>query len=139
MPKLRGGTDSSSNVYGWVDETSIEKQVVTPVEPPKPVEIVIGAVVRFKGGQHYSSSNSEVGYNVRAGQAKVTNISINAKHPYHLVHTTNESNVYGWVDAADIEGAQLATPTPAPTPKPVVTEIKKGDIVYFKGGKNYNH
>lgn len=130
-------TDSSSAVYGWVDESSIEKQTVTPVEPPKPVEIVIGAIVRFKGGQHYPSSNATTGYNVRAGQAKVTNIAKNAKHPYHLIHTTNESNVYGWVDAADIEGAQLAAPTPAPAPKPVVTEIKKGDTVYFKGGKNY--
>lgn len=141
-------TDKTSNVYGWVDAAAVSarKVEVTPTPTPapqptpapsKPVEIVKGAIVQFKGGKHYTSANGDTGYNVRAGQAKVTNISKNAKHPYHLVHTTNESNVYGWVDASTIEGAtQVATPAPAPA-KPVSTEIKKGDTVYFKGGRNY--
>jgi hypothetical protein len=141
-------TDSKSSVYGWVDASAIKVQEVAPTPAPqptpaptpapenKPIEIVVGAVVQFKGGKHYTGANSDTGYNATAGQAKVTNISKGAKHPYHLVHTDNKSNVYGWVNASDIEGATLNTPTPTPV-KPVVTEIQKGDTVYFKGGKNY--
>lgn len=141
-------TDKSSNVYGWVDASAVKAQAKeepkvdpTPApapapEPSKPLEIVIGAIVTFKGGKHYSGANSSTGYAATAGQAKVTNISKDAKHPYHLVHTDSKSNVYGWVDAADIEGA-VATTTTTPVVKPAVTEIKKGDTVYFKGGKNY--
>lgn len=121
-----------SNVYGWVDVASVK--ALEPVEPAKPIEIVKGSIVRFKGGQHYSSANGSTGYNVRAGQAKVTNILPDAKHPYHLVHTTSESNVYGWVDIEDIEGATAPQTVVAPS---VSTEIKKGDTVYFKGGKHY--
>lgn len=144
-------TDKTSNVYGWVDVDAVTEKkaevIPTPApqpvapqpQPTKPVEIVKGAIVQFKGGKHYSSANGSTGYNVTAGPAKVTSISKGAKHPYHLVHTDKTSNVYGWVDAAAIEGAtQVVTPAPAPAPvKPVVTEIKKGDVVYFKGGKNY--
>lgn len=147
-------TNKTSNVYGWVDAATVsaKKVEITPTptpapapqpQPTQPLEIVKGAIVNFKGGKHYSSANGATGYNVTAGPAKVTSISKGAKHPYHLVHTDKTSNVYGWVDAAAIEGAaQVVTPTPAPTPapapvKPVVTQIKKGDTIYFKGGKNY--
>lgn len=38
----------------------------------------------------------------KAGPAKVTRIVKGAKHPYHIVHTDSQSNVYGWVDAANV-------------------------------------
>lgn len=67
-------------------------------------EIAVGDVVQFAGGSHYSSTNATkaASTTLKAGPAKVTQISKNGKHPYHVVHTTSASAVYGWVDAADI-------------------------------------
>ena len=60
----------------------------------------VGDIVRFKGGYHYSSSDAKnpAGSKCAAGKAKITKISKNAKHPYHLIHTDSSSRVYGWVD-----------------------------------------
>ena len=57
-----------------------------------------GDKVLFGGGSHYGSSTLEkpTGSIRTAGTAKVTNIVLNAPHPYHLVGES--SNVYGWVD-----------------------------------------
>lgn len=63
-------------------------------------EIKVGDVVQFAGGPHYASANaSNSGGSPKAGPAKVTAISKGAKHPYHIIHTTSASSVYGWVDA----------------------------------------
>lgn len=70
----------------------------------------VGDIVQFNGTTHYSSSNSTKAVSCKPGQAKVTAISRNAKHPYHLQRTSGSSStVYGWVDAADIEGASTNT------------------------------
>lgn len=69
-------------------------------------EFAKGDVVRFKGGMHYVSSKADKGTEAKPGLAKITYIYKlnNAKHPYHLVRTAGGgSNVYGWVDEADIE------------------------------------
>ncbi len=63
----------------------------------------VGDIVTFKGGKHYVSSyKSAKGYNAKAGKAKITlgpNCKGNGKaHPWHLIHTSGTSNVYGWVD-----------------------------------------
>ena len=66
-------------------------------------EIKIGDVVQFAGGPHYTSANaSSYSTTPKAGPAKVTAISKGAKHPYHIIHTTSASSVYGWVDADKI-------------------------------------
>lgn len=58
-----------------------------------------GDVVTFKGGTHYvSNKKGSKGYKATAGKAKITKVSANAAHPYHLIHTDSKSNVYGWVD-----------------------------------------
>lgn len=58
-----------------------------------------GDIVTFNGGTHYvSSRKGSKGYTAKAGKAKITRVSINAVHPYHLIHTDSKSNVYGWVD-----------------------------------------
>lgn len=63
-------------------------------------EIKVGDTVQFAGGPHYTSANaSSAPATPKAGPAKVTAISKGAKHPYHIVHTTSASSVYGWVDA----------------------------------------
>ncbi len=83
-------TGSGSTVYGWVDEDDVKAIS----------EISVGDVVQFAGGPHYTSANAK-SYKTspKAGPAKVTAISKGAKHPYHIVHTNNQSSVYGWVDA----------------------------------------
>lgn len=70
----------------------------------------MGDIVQFNGTTHYSSSNSTKAVSCKPGEAKVTAISRNAKHPYHLQRTSGSSStVYGWVDAADIEGVSTNT------------------------------
>ena len=71
----------------------------------------VGDIVKFKGTTHFSSSNSTKAVACKPGEAKVTAISKNAKHPYHLQRTQGSSStVYGWVDAADIEGVPTSIP-----------------------------
>ena len=65
-------------------------------------ELAVGAVVAFTGTKHYTSSNATNGRTCKPGKATVTAVSKTGKHPYHIIHTDNTSNVYGWVDAADI-------------------------------------
>lgn len=70
----------------------------------------VGDIVKFKGTTHYVSSNSVKGVSCKPGEAKVTVIAKNAKHPYHLQKTAGSSStVHGWVDAADIEGVTVET------------------------------
>lgn len=62
-------------------------------------EIKIGDTVQFAGEPHYTGANAtSAPGSPKAGPAKVTAISKGAKHPYHIVHTTSASTVYGWVD-----------------------------------------
>ncbi len=81
---------SGSTVHGWVDIDDV-KEIG---------EIAVGDVVQFSGGPHYTSANA-TSYKTspEAGPAKVTAICKGAKHPYHIVHTTKQSSVHGWVDA----------------------------------------
>ena len=79
----------------------------TPKTAQAPAETIrnykTGDIVNFKGGMHYVSSHSGAkGSSANAGPAKITlgpDSAGNGKaHPWHLVHTDNTSNVYGWVD-----------------------------------------
>ncbi|MDE6020798.1 MAG: hypothetical protein K2H01_07380, partial [Ruminococcus sp.] len=60
----------------------------------------IGDIVQFNGGYHYVSSTASdpTGAPCKAGPAKLMLIAKGAKHPYSLIHTDNQSRVYGWVD-----------------------------------------
>lgn len=77
----------------------------------------VGDIVEFVGTKHYTSANATSGPACKPGKAKVTSISKNGKHPVHLIAITGGgSNVYGWVDAADIgtnSGAGYTTYTVA--------------------------
>lgn len=63
-------------------------------------EYSVGDIVNFHGGTHYVSSYPDAkGYSARAGRARITiNNGSGQAHPWHLIHTDSESNVYGWVD-----------------------------------------
>lgn len=77
-----------------------------PSSPSTPsTGLSVGAVVNFTGSRHYASANAASGSTAKAGPAKITAVSANAKHPYHVVHTDTTSNVYGWVDATDVSAA----------------------------------
>lgn len=66
----------------------------------------IGDTVKFTGSKEYISANGLVGVPCKAGTARVTNIVVGAKHPFHLVKIANGgSNVYGWVNSGDIQEA----------------------------------
>lgn len=87
----------------------IKYEKVLEVAPAPPVvsdkaEYDIGDVVEFTGNKHYTSSYAAaVGRSCKAGKAKITGKRLSGKHPYHLVAVSGGgSNVYGWVNAADI-------------------------------------
>lgn len=87
---------SGSTVYGWVDAADIGASDSSGSSSA----ITVGDIVQFAGGPHYSSAAAaKSSGSPKAGPAKVTAISKNAKHPYHIIHTTSASTVYGWVDA----------------------------------------
>lgn len=84
----------------------------------------VGDVITFTGTRHYSSANAASPKTCRPGQARITAISEGAKHPYHVIHTNSTSNVYGWVDAADIGGTSTGSTASAKT-----HTVVKGDTL----------
>lgn len=106
-------------------------------EAPKPTSSTkpasgpaVGDVVTFTGTKHYVSSNSTNGKSCKPGKAKVTAVAKSGKHPYHLIWTSGGgSNVYGWVDAADIQMEASAAIVKGSTVK-----VKKGAKTYTGGG-----
>lgn len=76
--------------------------VVFPSVPATAADISVGDVLQFTGSKHYTNANAINGSAANPGKAKVTAISANSKHPYHVIHTDGTGNVYGWVDAADV-------------------------------------
>ena len=107
---------------------------------PEPVdEVEKGDVVNFIGNKHYKNSNAATGSTCKPGKAKVTSTAPNGKHPYHLVKVSGGgSTVYGWVDAADIEGLTVKPSEPVKPTEPVKPWVPaEGDIVQFNGGTQY--
>lgn len=94
-------------------------------------EYKVGDVVNFTGSKHYTSAQAASGVTCRPGKAKVTQVSKGAKHPYHLIHEGSESNVYGWVDAADIAGASASGQTSAAR----TYTVRKGDSLWAIAAK----
>jgi LysM repeat protein len=67
----------------------------------------VGDEVNFTGSKHYTSANAASGKSCKPGRAKITQIYQlgKSKHPYHLIAVSGGgSNVYGWVNEADISG-----------------------------------
>lgn len=66
--------------------------------------ITTNEVVQFLGGPHFMSSTSKVSsVSSKPGPAKVTGIVKGALHPFHVSHTDKTTEVYGWVDASQLE------------------------------------
>ncbi len=97
-------------------------------EPVVSGNLKIGDVVNFTGNKQYTSSYAGAKQvSCRGGKANITAMSKDKPHPYHLIAVGGSgSNVYGWVDADDIEGANAGSP-----------EIKVGDAVEYSGSVHY--
>ena len=95
---LKAVSGSGSTVYGWVDEDTLKE-----ISENNTLAFKVGDVVQFTGSKHYVSANATSGVSCKAGKAKVTAISKDSKHPYHLIAVSGSgSNVYGWVDANNV-------------------------------------
>lgn len=90
---------------GQDEETSKQQETSTSKAP----SFKVGDVVQFTGSKHYASANAANGPACKPGKAKVTAISKGAKHPYHVIAVSGKgSNVYGWVDVADVKACSEA-------------------------------
>ena len=77
------------------------------------VNLAVGAIVVFKGGSVYVSSDAKTAAATRGrSTCKITKTSFKSWsiHQYHLISTDGKM-VYGWVDKANIEGAGGAATT----------------------------
>lgn len=115
----------------------------------KNVVLAVGAIVVFKGGSVYVSSDAKKAAATRSrSTCKITKISTASwsVHQYHLI-STDGGKVYGWVDKANIEGVQ-STSTSGTTnagtqqvskgsSKAVYHTVKKGDTVWALVNKKY--
>lgn len=128
---------TSSYVLGFgrpkFDEEDTEEPEQEEIEEPitPPGKVAVGDIVTFTGSKHYTSANAPKGVSARPGKAKVTQIykPESSKHPYHLVREKGgTSNVYGWVDAADIWELGQAQGEPEQT-----ETFEVGEIVQFTG------
>ncbi|KAB0577367.1 LysM peptidoglycan-binding domain-containing protein [Fusobacterium naviforme] len=95
----------------------------------------VGDIVQFSGSKHYTSANAASGKTCTPGKAKITQIYQlgKSKHPYHLIaEKGGGSNVYGWVDAADIGQKTGSTVTAQSTR---TYTVKKGDSLWAIAAK----
>lgn len=94
-------------------------------------KLKVGDVVNFTGSKHYISANDTNGKNCKPGKAKITQIYQlgKSKHPYHIVaENGGGSNVYGWVDEADVKSSTAAASY-------VTYTVKKGDSLWAIAAK----
>ncbi len=110
-----------------------------PEEPEKPdtpekESFELGETVYFAGGTQYTNANAANGIPARAGKARITLYAPSGKHPYHLIHTDSESNVYGFVDKSTV--SKLKTDTPIAVGDEVM--LRKGVDTFASGARVSN-
>lgn len=97
----------------------------------------VGDVVRFTGNRHYTNAAAESGPACKPGTAKVTAVSKEAKHPYHLIaQSGGGSTVYGWVDAADVQAASSGSGTTAAEKMRVGAKVQYSGPIYRDSNGN---
>lgn len=105
--------------------------------------LAVGSLVTFAGGRHYVSSTGDTGYPAAAGPAKITAVNKAGKHPYHLIHTTAASNVYGWVDENTIQAggpksfAVERERDASTAPRAKTYTVKAGDTLWAIAARYY--
>lgn len=87
----------------WLTKWLNTKNATKTVRGSAKKDIAVGDIVQFKGGPVYiSSMAASPTANRGASRCKVTIKNSNA-HPLHLI-SEDGARVYGWVNAADVEG-----------------------------------
>ena len=105
-----GVTASTSQKASKKPKDMVIKQTKWEAAPSE--EFAVGELVWFKGGPHYVSSTATLSRkSPKAGPAQITAIVKSAPHAYHVIHTTEESAVYGWVDSNMITKYTATTQT----------------------------
>ena len=93
----------------WLTKWLNTKNATKTVQGSAKKEIAVGDIVQFKGGPVYiSSMAANPTVNRGACRCKVTIKNGNA-HPLHLI-SEDGARVYGWVNAADVEGGEAGQP-----------------------------
>ena len=93
----------------WLTKWLNTKNATKTVQGSAKKEIAVGDIVQFKGGPVYiSSMAANPTVNRGASRCKVTIKNGNA-HPLHLI-SEDGARVYGWVNAADVEGGEAGQP-----------------------------
>lgn len=103
----------------------------TPSPGPAASGLKVGDTVEFTGSRHYTSADAASGHACKPGKATVTQVYRpgQSKHPYHLVAVAGGgSNVYGWVDAADVSGKASSAATRTYT-------VRSGDSLWAIAAK----
>lgn len=117
-----------------------KQQAAAAAQQKNAPTLKVGAIVVFKGGSVYASSDAKkAAANRGRSTCKITIITTKGIHQYHLI-STDGGKVYGWVDKAKIEGTgstSSGTKTNAGTQQvtgskkgAVYHSVKKGDTVY---------
>ena len=151
LDALNGAKNESTTTKPTTNTTT----TTTPTTNKTTLRFKKGDVVMFTGNKHYSNANATSGPSCKPGKAKVSATpNANYKHPYHLIAVSGGgSNVYGWVDAADVVAIEEEKPTTnttqtetKPTTNTTTTTtpsnnitFKKGDVVMFTGNKHYSY
>lgn len=93
----------------WLTKWLNTKNATKTVQGSAKKDIAVGDIVQFKGGPVYiSSMAASPTVNRGASRCKVTIKNSNA-HPLHLI-SEDGARVYGWVNAADVEGGEAGQP-----------------------------
>ena len=93
----------------WLTKWLNTKNATKTVQASEKKEFAVGDIVQFKGGPVYISSMATSPTVVRgASRCKLTIKNSNA-HPLHLI-SEDGARVYGWVNAADVEGGEAGQP-----------------------------
>lgn len=125
--------------YGVPKYSTITSKPVVSTPAPSSLPNV-GDIVNFTGSTHYISTNATNGAPCKPGKAKVTAVYSTGKHAVHLVAVKGgASNVYGWVDVAQIarENANLAVGAKVKVNKGAKTYEGKS-LAFFVYGLTYN-
>lgn len=120
---------SNSRIVGYgrpkFESSNTSETPVTPTIPSISVSFKVGDTVNFTGSLHYSSSNAKSGSKCKSGLATITHIALGAAHPYHLVRIANgTSNVYGWVNANDVQATTTSKEEKQMSNSPLVSYTK---------------
>ena len=108
--------------YGLPDYASLCAEAAPNVTVESEA-FVVGSRVNFTGNKHYVTADAQTGNACKPGTATITMMAPDKKHPFHLVaEIGGGSNVYGWVDSADV--SLLGKPQPV---------MKAGATVAYTG------